>query len=231
VIALALIFHVVLGRLPISRSVQLGLLFAACLAYVQVVGLQTSVIRACFMVIVVRSAYLVRRDPDLLSALALAGLVLLAFDPHSIESVGFQLTMVAVGAFALFGRAPGTGRLWIVRASFRATLVSTLAVAPILLQRGLPIALESFLTAPVAAIGIPWLVAASIIAFFIGYWALPIGGFLLKAMAGPILFGLKFLSQLSAAPLHASMPSFSGYWLVLYYGAALLIWRPRHALT
>lgn len=66
--------------------------------YTLIVGASPSAIRAAIMVIALLGAQLVRRISEPWSALALALLVMLAWDPASLGDVSFQLSFAAVAA-------------------------------------------------------------------------------------------------------------------------------------
>ena len=65
-------------------------------AFAVFIGLGNSVVRACIMISTYMIYVLLRRKPDLLHALSLAGLIILIASPQQIFDVGFQLSFCAV---------------------------------------------------------------------------------------------------------------------------------------
>ena len=75
------------GRFALTALVVIG--------YSMVTGLAPPVVRSALMVLAACTAVLVGRRPDALSAIALAALALLAFEPQDLFNVGFQLSFIA----------------------------------------------------------------------------------------------------------------------------------------
>ncbi|MCH8274320.1 MAG: ComEC/Rec2 family competence protein [Armatimonadetes bacterium] len=91
-----------LSHLPIPRSAQVAVVILLLIAYAGAVGGRPSVIRAAIMASLFLSAYLFRRSPDGLSALAAAAILFLLVEPGAIWDVGFQMSFLAVLAILLF---------------------------------------------------------------------------------------------------------------------------------
>ncbi|MCS7173965.1 MAG: DNA internalization-related competence protein ComEC/Rec2 [Armatimonadetes bacterium] len=109
---------------------------AGVLAFALVAGWEPSMARAAGMSVVAVAAELVRREPDALTGLGWAVLVLLAANPSLALDVGFQLSVAAT--WGLVTLAPSLAqRLAPLPASVRnlvgATLGAQLAVLPLLL--------------------------------------------------------------------------------------------------
>ncbi|WP_233741948.1 ComEC/Rec2 family competence protein [Halpernia frigidisoli] len=77
-----------------SQAIILSLVFIWCFALF--IGLGNSVVRSCIMISTYMIYFLLRRKPDLLHALSLAGLIILIASPREIFDVGFQLSFSAV---------------------------------------------------------------------------------------------------------------------------------------
>lgn len=93
-------FLVTLLGLLIPRSRRK--LFAAVtvpvlLFYMMMVGMTPSVVRACVMMIFLLAAPIFWRDPDPLTSLSAALLLLLLWNPYSISSISLQLSFAATG--------------------------------------------------------------------------------------------------------------------------------------
>jgi competence protein ComEC len=129
-----------LGQLPISRGWQLGVLFALVLLYASAAGFRPPMVRSVVMIGLFLSAYLVRREPDGLTLLAIPGIAYLLWSPESVANVGFQLSFLAVGGLVLFARLTPLGEnpslIQVTVAKGRdmliASIVATLVTAPAL---------------------------------------------------------------------------------------------------
>ncbi|MDO4224623.1 MAG: ComEC/Rec2 family competence protein [Bergeyella zoohelcum] len=60
------------------------------------IGFGNSVVRSCVMLTAYFISVMLQRKPDLLHAMALAGLLILSVDTHQLYDVGFQLSFIAV---------------------------------------------------------------------------------------------------------------------------------------
>lgn len=103
VLLLAVTIDGLLGLLPIPRPIRLLILGLLLAFYASAAGLQPAIIRSILMSMVALTAYMWRRESDLLSGLSLAAIAYLLWDPRGIFNIGFQISFATVGAFALFG--------------------------------------------------------------------------------------------------------------------------------
>ncbi len=101
------------------------------------VGMGDSVVRAAWMISLVRLSWIISRRYQSLNALLVSAVMILSFDPYSLFDVGFQLSFCAVGAIIVVG-APLTRLLMsryvalnYVVASLVVGCVATLATAPL----------------------------------------------------------------------------------------------------
>ena len=224
-----------LGSLPFPRPAQLGLLALMMGVYAAAAGFQAPVVRAILMSFTFLVAYLLRRGPDGLSALAFAGVLSLLWAPELVRDVGFQLSMVAVGSIVLFVRqaettlASGLGGLreWALR-YVEASLVVTLATAPVLAYHFGRVPLMSLpanlLVVPVLGVVVSGALAAWslwLLAPAVGVGALK---FCVEPCTGWVGLVIERLGLLPFASLE--VPDFSAYWLLPFYLAAVLLWRP-----
>jgi competence protein ComEC len=69
--------------------------------YALLAGAQVATMRALLMILVYLSAVLIHRHGDLLNLLAFAAIALLAWDPHALTDVSFQLSFLSVWCIAL----------------------------------------------------------------------------------------------------------------------------------
>lgn len=96
VVVLAAIIIFVLSTFKIRRTYWILILGPLLTYYTVMTGLQASAIRACIMAIIFWLAPLLKRKPDLYASLALAAVLILAFDPDNLYNVGCILSFVAV---------------------------------------------------------------------------------------------------------------------------------------
>ncbi len=121
-------------------------------AYVVFTGLQAPAVRSGLMCSLVLCAYLVRRRSDPLNAIALAALVMLAWDPSALFELSVQLSFIAVLSLVLLSPllreaipvappSPATQTGWRLRLArwretalqtFTASLAVTLASGPLM---------------------------------------------------------------------------------------------------
>lgn len=85
------------------RRIAAGMAVLAVFVYAGMAGFSVSAMRAVLMTAAVSAAFVLNRPQSLLNALALAGLVLLMFEPLQLFSPSFQLSFAAV--FFLCGLA------------------------------------------------------------------------------------------------------------------------------
>lgn len=161
-IAGMIIFVLNACRVPHSRWI----LFLAPLLiiYTLATGARPSAVRACVMAIVYFVAPLLRRRPDSLSAVSFAGLLILAFAPAEIYSVGFIYSFVVVIGLITLYPVFEQPLMRIARMDpLRAGEV------PAEVQVGHTIAryFVGLLAASIAA----WLCSAPLTAYFFGRWA------------------------------------------------------------
>jgi competence protein ComEC len=229
VIAVALEF--LLNLCPSPRPIRIGLLLIALAVYAGAAGLQPPILRSVVMAAICLTAYLWRREADLLSALSLAAILYLIYDPRGIYDVGFQFSFVTVTAFCLFGSdlkpdySTASGRfLSEAKVVLRTSCLAYLATIPLTAFYfgtvsivAIPANLAVFLSASVLVI--MGMAAFAVSPFFPGFaewvstWLLsPLVQFVEKTA---LLFGNLSISSIPTL-------SFNGYWLALIYGAFLL---------
>ncbi len=233
VAALGLI-GMVLGTLcGAPRSLTLGVVFGALVLYAMATGLHLPTVRACLAFAVGSSAYLVRREPDGLSALALAALAYLPFDPASVYGVGFQLSTVVVGMLVLWprrdrepARTAGSHLLQKGHDLAAVSVIAALASTPLVALHEGQIAL---LTVPANVVAVPPVVAAIVLSLALhplrAGWAMPTVG-------GLVLFAKAAVERADAVPgTVMTVPPFSPYLLLLVYVPWIWFWRPRARAT
>lgn len=226
----------VLSWLPSPRPVQLILLVCVLSIYAMAAGLRPPIVRAVVMAAMGYGAYLFRREPDLLSALALTLAGYLIWSPDSIHDVGLQLSFATVGSLAIFCRFESSAE--------RRGLQRVLAHANDLIR----------------ASGVAWLGSAPLVAYHFGYVSLVSipANFAIAALIAPIMIlslaahGLWLIApaigvaimDFVATPLCAALrwivdtiggwdlaaiqiPEFPALLATAVYVVALAVWRPR----
>jgi competence protein ComEC len=92
---LMLLLPVQLALRPEGKSMAAALTLALVTLYLFVTGLPTSAVRAYVMIVLVLLAVLFRRHVDPMRSLAIAALLMLAYDPAMLLDPGFQLSFAA----------------------------------------------------------------------------------------------------------------------------------------
>ncbi|MBI1756818.1 MAG: ComEC/Rec2 family competence protein [Fimbriimonas ginsengisoli] len=236
VLILAMLLEGLLSLLAVPKILRVALVGIALLLYVGAVGLHPASVRAALTAVLFRCASLVRREPDLLSALGLSGCFILLVWPEEVFGLGFQLSTVVVGALGLTPFDPPERDLRPLsllgsrlKSLARVSLIASLASLPILAQVLHEVSLVSVAANVLLVFVLPWILGAAMLGFVVS-GALPaLGAGLIAGIAAPLAgWGRLVVDGLGASP-HATLavPGFSGYWLVPIYLAAAALWRPH----
>lgn len=230
---LALMLQLLLSRLPLKRGVQIGFIVIVLALYACATGLHPAVIRSSIVAVVVLVAYLFRREPDLLSALGLAAIVTLLWQPWTVYTPGFQLCYVTSLALAIFWRPMkpershrllnvALRRVWIL---FRTCLVATLAALPLTAFHFGQISLAAPIAGLILAPVVPVIIGAGLIAWPLGMISTPLQAGVFRTICGPlagwILLATDWMGNQQWCAVQ--VPAFNAYWMVLYYGGVLLL--------
>jgi len=222
----------ILMRLPIPRWAQLALVAAILALYAIATGSSPTIIRVAVMTIIAQSAYLVRREPDWPSALAASSVLYLLWDPNGVYKMGFQFSFVAVFFIAIFAQhvkwKPGL-EAWFYRMARRSVwtaIVAYVVTTPLLAYY---FGFFSLVPAPTSLLLIVLVVPVVILSMA----ALPVsllvpsaGETILKATV-PLADQIYRILHVFGGPgIVAQTPPFSPYWLLPFYGALLVLWRP-----
>lgn len=233
VLAVAALLEAVFRIAPVPRPAFLIALTILLGIYALAAGHHASTERAVVAVVLSRWAYMFGRCPDTLSALSLGGVLILLLDPRQVYALGFQMTMLTVGAFAIFGvrrfgRRKGNRFQSALSDGVRSTAIASLAGLPLIAQSLHEISLGGILAVALVVSVVPLLILATFAAQLISL-VLPLAGLgLVEAVVTPLSQGARALLDLTTVPNFTfAIPAFSGYVLAAYYGLWLLIGRTR----
>jgi predicted membrane metal-binding protein len=169
----------------------------------------------------------------MLSALSIAGIGTLLWHPEEVYSLGFQLSFIVTIAFALFARwRPTHERAFreVVkqrfRDGFRASLVVSLSAFPIVAY-SIGVVSVLGLIANMMVFGcLPLMVTAGFVSHLLWLCSPSLGQGAAIVAITPLADWIIFCSRLMSPGWGTvSLQGFSGYWLVIYYGAWLAVYR------
>lgn len=228
------ILFVTLTTLRVARPVTILTCLATLAVYWMATGMHMSTFRAAISCVLFLSAFLVQKEPDTLSAMGLAGSGFLILFPAGVYLMGFQVSTLIVAAMALYmprlpAVEPNLRSVAVrgLRSALWAVLIIILAGQPVISyyvgRFSLAALPATILTAFVAVIA----VALCFCAYPVSKLSLPLAvGFL--SIATPLVDFIRVVVHwLAGTGFSFDIPSFSGYWLVLYYGLWLATWRRR----
>ncbi len=132
------------GLRPAVKTLTAFLTLIAITAYVAITGFELSAVRAYVMLAIMLISILVKRDAQPMRSIALAALLMLAYDPSDVIEPGFQLsfaaTLALIAAFDVLFKDPLLHDASMVQKAFRmfgflclTTLVAQAATTPIIL--------------------------------------------------------------------------------------------------
>lgn len=231
VMAIAALVLFVFSKLPILRLQQIGLSSLVLMSYAAATGAHPPTVRAVIMTLAFLLAYRLRREPDGLSALAFAAIVCLIWNPRSVYQLGFQLSMVVVGALVLFPpryHFPST----VIRRTYElshVSLVAALAAEPILALSQHSISWTTIPANLFAVSAACAAIASGIAGQAVGMLFPWLGKAILGWFAYPCLKWVEavvaaFDTQAASIPI----PAFSYGWVLLFYLAFLVSWKERY---
>ncbi len=88
---------------PLPISLKILCVISVCLLYTVITGARPPVVRAAVLVVAMSMATWIRRPSQPLNTLALAALLLVAYNPDYVFSVGVQLSFLAVATLLICG--------------------------------------------------------------------------------------------------------------------------------
>jgi len=229
----ALFLQSVLSRLPIDRRWQLLILLGVLLLYMGATGLRPPVVRAVAMAGLLLTAYLWRREADLLSALGLAAVGNLLLDPRAVWDVGFQLSFGAVlgiGLFPWYPRPRREGESSLadpIAQSAWISLVATFATGPLIAYNFGYLSVVGVLANLIVSIPVTVIVVGSLAAWMVS-WVPVLPTLIMAVVEGAgasMLVAVEFMASWPIAAVE--LPPFSAGWMLPAWMVGLALWRFR----
>ncbi len=225
----AMIAGVVLAGLGIRRKRAFAFLLAAIAGYALFAALETAVVRAAIMAILVVCSQQVGRKTTMTNALLLTAAIMLTVNPRLLfDDVAFSLSFLStIGLIYLAPhwqqRWTWMPERWLIRESFTSTLAATLMSLPILLFQFGRVSLISVITNVLILPTIPFVMASGAMATMTSFVSLDVARVLsLPAVAG--LNWMLWIVKVSAeVPLYLPVPIVIA--VVLFVGWLILIKR------
>lgn len=235
VFVLGALLSMALRFVPVPRWAQILLLAMVLCLYAVAAGLQPQIVRACVMTLLGLAAYLVRRDPDALSALSLAGFAYLLWRPEAVYQMAFQLSFVTVACLALFFyRSPGKGAerggdlVRFTKDIVRFSWVMVLATTPLIAYYIGSISVVTVFANLMLCWCLPLVVGTAFVAHCVSLLFVALGDAIASSVLAPMCHWIyAVVGSAGGVTGMVSVPSFSAYWLVAFYGAWLMTYRRR----
>jgi len=229
---LLFLLNTVLRLVPIPRTWQIALMSLLLVVYALASGLNPAIVRAAFMAFVLLTAYLFRRDPDPLSALAVAGVGYLVWHPASVFAPGFQLSYVVVASVILYYHRDVFERGWnfarLAKEYARLSLVVTAAAVPLAAYYFGTISFVSVVSNLLISWALPLTLFAAYFSYFVHLGLPALGdGIASVSLSTPVGWMQTVIHWTGGQWATIDVPPFSGFWLLAWFGAWALIYRSR----
>jgi competence protein ComEC len=225
-----------LMKLPFPLYVQFILLILILILYAGAAGMRAPIMRAMVMVCVLMVGPMLRRSPDGLSAVSLAGVLSLLLWPSAILEVGFWLSYAAVFGLILYLPLPEDSedrravrvRKWI-RSTAYASLIAFLATLPIVASVFGEVPLFGVVVNLLVLPVVPLVILVSLIGFGFSLFVPAVGGWLLANIASPLSGWILMIVESTGGQSWSavSVPWIAPVWTAVFYLLAILIWRPK----
>jgi competence protein ComEC len=197
-------------------------------AFVVVTGARVSSVRAALMVAVYLAADWFGRERDAPTALSIAGIGFLVYEPNLLFDAGFQLSFLSIASILVFSEPIARG-LTVLPFSLRHPTAATLSVQFL----PLPVAIHSFYVLPIVAPLVNLLVIpVTTVLLWVGFVASLVAvvfppaaavfGQALHVLAQVVLWLAKESARPGWAHLHVAAPTSAA--LVLYAAGMLAFW-------
>ncbi|MBX3113688.1 MAG: ComEC/Rec2 family competence protein [Fimbriimonadaceae bacterium] len=216
----------ILNLIPIPRWLQIVIVLGALGLFAIAAGLRPPIVRSVLMTAVALPAYMLRREPDGLSAVGLASVVNILVNPAVIVELGFQLSVLSTLGLVMFldERLINAWPKW--KLVLAPTLIATLATLPLIGfvfgEVSLVGVIGNLLIAPVVAA----IIVLSLVAWLVGGVVPPLGDLIWLLVEPLATFTLRATELGGALPGSlVRLPGFSVLSLVLMYLLLLTLWR------
>lgn len=231
VMVVAGFFYWLIRLLPLRREWQIACLLCILLVFGFAAGMKPPIIRALVMFSVIAVAYLFRKESDGLSALSLAAIANMVLDRSSVFELGFQLSLVAVGAIILFVSTPEKSGGWMKSKGVVAlwtSVVTFVATLPLLGQTFGEISLVSVLAnlfvVPLATVTLIALLSSFMLSFVPG-----LGVGLAQIVVEPLAKWMDALIVMFGSwdQFVFLFPWIPGWLILVTYLGMFALWRPN----
>ncbi|MFN8139792.1 MAG: ComEC/Rec2 family competence protein [Fimbriimonadales bacterium] len=233
-----------LSLLPIHRSLQVLIACLVLLVYVAAVGGKPPILRASISAAIMLSAFLFRKNPDMLSALAASSVVCALVDPAAVFDIGYHLTFVILLFLCLYGGRMNDfilkwrsliksrlAKLAAVRIAqvFGVTIICQLAAAPLLAAHFGTVSLIAPVANVITFLSVPVIYVGVFLAQLLDPLLPSASQFVSQAITGPGASWMASVNQFfaSAPGASASFTPIPGWIAVSLYALAALLSRPH----
>ena len=214
---LALFSHFLLVSMGVRRHVQIGIIALLLTGYCLLTGFHPPTVRSSLMWLIISCAYLVKRSPDGISAISLAGVLWLAVAPQDVFSPSFQLSYVVTSALIIwFEKRREFAEWW---RGLEVSCVASLAAEPL----GAWWFGRIIFIGPITNILVELTSSVVVVMGFLS--VIPGLGELIVIFCRPLLWWMQWITELAAKfPSVVLAPrSFSPLILVGYFALLLLV--------
>lgn len=220
---------------PVPRWAQILLLAVVLVFYSLAAGLQPQIVRAAFMTLLGLSAYLVKRDPDALSALCLSGALYLLWRPEAVYGMAFQLSFVTVAALILFyhpaRRQRGDRKAEVIRVTnefLKFSGIIALATTPLIAYYMGYVSLVVVAANLLMCWCLPVIVGIAFAAHLVSLCSAALGGTIASLFLAPLCHWIyAVVNAAGGGTATLQVAPFSAYWLFAFYGAWLMTHHRR----
>ena len=181
------------------------------------------------------TAYLVRREPDGLSALAFAALLTVLWQPASVYDLGFQLSYAIMAALVMFTDDFSASQAALQRvatsigSTARQSFVASLASLPLLAIVFGRVSLVAVVSNVLIVFALPVIMVAALGGHLLSFIAEPVAFGLFRVVLEPlcqwILAVVRWTASWPAAAV--DVPALEPLTALALYGCAVVAWRPR----
>lgn len=223
-----------LGFFRVRKKIVAGIILPVILLFSAITDFSPSICRAAIMLTIHMFALLTKRQYDPLTSLFVSALIILVFNPYSIFNVSFILSFAATlsiiilypKTYEIIGYLGNKIKIPnYILVSFAISIASFIGTAPIIAYYFKRISIALFITNI-------WIIPLCSVIFILGYISCVASLFVTNPLLNIILYPLatcleviilttNFTSKISF--LSPQTPSFSAYYLYLYYGCLALI--------